>query len=154
MPLWSRKRSSDEGLDPAAAVARVVERMRNDCTEARFQVLAAEADLRRLMDQTAKGAGRSEWSEQLSKHRQQVAHLRRDLGRLEGKVAEAEAQAHALAARASSSRARLSLSGFLTELETGDAVEVFDRLRDAVRDLEHEVDGFEAVEDLLSQADD
>jgi hypothetical protein len=68
---------------------------------------------------------------------------------LEGKVAEAEAQAQSLISRASSLRARLSLSAFLADLETGDAVEIFDKLRTTVRDLMHEVEGFEEVEDLL-----
>jgi len=149
MALWLRKHSQYEDLDPATAVEEVVQRLRNDCTEARFQVLSAEADLRRLEEQTAGPPTTDEWSQQLARHRRQVADLRRDLEQLERKVEEAEAYAKSLAARASSIRARLSLAEFLSDLETGDAVVVFDRLQAALSQLEFEAQGFDEVEGLL-----
>ena len=149
MARWLRKHSAYEDLDPATAVEQVVQRLRNDCTEARFQVMVAEADLRRLEEQTASPLSADEWSQQLARHRRQVTDLRRDLERLERKVEEAEAYATSLAARASSIRARLSLSEFLSDLETGDAVVLFDRLQASLSQLEFEARGLDEVEDLL-----
>ncbi len=149
MAPQSRIQSRRQDLDPAAAVEQVVRRLRNDCTEARFQVSATEADLRRLEEQAAAAPAGGEWSAEIVTYGEQVSDLRRDLGRLERKTEEAETYAGSLSARASSIRARLSLTEFLAELETGDAVELFDRLRGAVRQLEFEAKGLLEVEDLL-----
>ncbi len=149
MALRSPKHRRHQDLDPAAAVEKVVKRLRNDCTEARFQVLAAEAYLRRLDEQMDGGPAGGEWSREIAIYRQQVSDLRRDLGRLEKKTEEAEALGASLATRASRIRARLSLTHFLADLDTGDASEVFDRLKGAVRQLEFEARGFEEVENLL-----
>lgn len=153
MALWPRRRSTEEELDAAKAVERVLLRMKNDCTEARFQVLAAEADLRRLEEETEEGSVGDEWTGKLSAHRHQVSDLRKDLSRLEAKVSEAETYAGSLAARVSSARARLSLNDFLTDLEEGDSVEVFDRLRSLVRQREEEVSGMQEVEGILREPD-
>jgi len=149
MALPSPKHRGGRDLGLAAAVEKVVQRLRNDCTEARFQVLAAEVDLRRLEEQSDGAPTGGEWSRELAIYRQQVSELRRDLGRLERKTKEAETQGDSLATRASRIRARLSLTRFLADLETGDAAEVFDRIKGAVRQLEFEAKGFEDVEDLL-----
>jgi len=151
MPFWSRKRPEDVDLDAATAVERVLRRMRNDCTEARFQVFAAKADLRRLEEQSGRASESAEWSRQLAAHRRQVAGLCEELERLEEKVEDAETYAGSLATRASSARARLSITEVLVELETGDAVDVFERLRSTVQALEREADGMREVKELLER---
>jgi phage shock protein A len=149
MPFSWGKPPRPEELDAAAAVEQVLRRMRNDRTEARFQVRAAMAAAERLEAQAEGAAPDTHWSQVVGEHRRRVELLHQDLIRLEEKVREAETWAKALAARASSARARLSLGGFLEELETGDAVEAFHRLQSAVQELEGDVAGLKEVEKLL-----
>lgn len=144
-------RDSRKGeLSPKDAVEKLLTRMRNDCTEARFQVLAAEADLRGLEAQVEGLPSEEKWSKELLTHRKRVFDLRAALGHLEKKTKEAEVYAGALVAIESSLRARLSLDWFLAELESGEAVEVFERLKEAVQLLEFESQGLGEVRDLLS----
>lgn len=153
MPLWLRRRTRLEDLDPTTAVEKVLRRMRNDRTEARFQVRAAEADANRLRAQTEGSPTEQRWSQDIDEHLGRVQKLRQDLARLEEMVSEAETWAKALAARASNARARLSLGGYLDDLERGDSVDVFQRLQRAVEELDWDIAGMSEVERLLENGD-
>ena len=148
MALWSRKHLHREDIDPATALGRVLEQLRQDRTEARFQVLAAEADLRHLEEETARSPSSDDWPEQVAAHRQRINSLRQALDRLEAKVGEAERQADSLAARARSARARVTVAQLMTDLGKGDAADIFDRIQRAVWDLESEAEAAEEIQAL------
>jgi len=141
------RRSAPEQIAPAAAVERVVQRLRNDSTEARFEVLATEGDLRRS-EQAAADSPTDGSDQQLVALRERVTALRDSLSRLEAKVAEAAALARSLVARASSARSRLVLTQLMADAERGDAAQVFDELQQAARQIESEAEAAEEVENL------